>query len=79
MRFVQTAGTLRNLLRESRHARFAHWPDGGPTDLSNLVLLCRRHHRKIHHHGFRVEMVDGSPVFSRPDGTVIEGGSRAPP
>ncbi|HEX9377375.1 MAG TPA: hypothetical protein VGB19_14205 [Actinomycetota bacterium] len=43
------------------------------------MLLCRRHHRKIHHHGFRVEMVDGSPVFSRPDGTVIEGGSRAPP
>ncbi len=56
-----------------------HWADGGPTDLSNLVLLCRRHHQLIHHHGFRVEMADNSPVFFRPDGTVIEGGGRAPP
>ncbi|HEV3497043.1 MAG TPA: HNH endonuclease signature motif containing protein, partial [Actinomycetes bacterium] len=21
-----------------------HWVDGGPTDLANLVLLCRAHH-----------------------------------
>lgn len=25
-----------------------HWADGGPTDLDNLVLLCRRHHRMVH-------------------------------
>ena len=24
------------------------WIEGGPTDLDNLVLLCRRHHRVIH-------------------------------
>ena len=24
------------------------WTDGGPTDLDNLVLLCRHHHRLIH-------------------------------
>ncbi|MDG3016235.1 HNH endonuclease signature motif containing protein [Speluncibacter jeojiensis] len=26
-----------------------HWADGGPTDLTNTVLLCRYHHRLIHH------------------------------
>lgn len=25
-----------------------HWADGGGTDLSNLVLLCRHHHRSLH-------------------------------
>lgn len=25
-----------------------HWVDGGPTDLDNLVLLCRHHHRTLH-------------------------------
>jgi hypothetical protein len=25
------------------------WTDGGQTDLDNLVLLCRHHHRLIHH------------------------------
>jgi hypothetical protein len=25
-----------------------HWSAGGATDLSNLVLLCRHHHRTLH-------------------------------
>ena len=25
-----------------------HWADGGQTCLTNLVLLCRRHHRLLH-------------------------------
>ena len=25
-----------------------HWIDGGPTDLANLQLLCRHHHRQAH-------------------------------
>ncbi len=25
-----------------------HWSNGGPTDLANLVLLCRTHHTAIH-------------------------------
>lgn len=59
---------------DTHHIR--HWADGGPTALENLALLCRPHHRLIHR-GFGVEMVDGRPVFSRPDGTVLE--DRAPP
>ena len=54
-----------------------HWASGGVTALSNLVLLCRRHHRFVHEGGFRLAMVGGSPVFTRPDGTVA--GDRAPP
>ncbi|HSQ38154.1 MAG TPA: DUF222 domain-containing protein, partial [Acidimicrobiia bacterium] len=27
-----------------------HWAEGGPTALSNLRLLCRRHHREAHDH-----------------------------
>jgi Domain of unknown function (DUF222)/HNH endonuclease len=32
-----------------------HWADGGPTDLDNLVLLCRAHHRAVHEEGWRLE------------------------
>ena len=55
-----------------------HWADGGPTALPNLLLLCRRHHRMVHQRdGFRLELLDGRPVFRRPDGSVLE--ERAPP
>jgi Domain of unknown function (DUF222) len=56
-----------------------HWTNGGPTALSNLVLVCRRHHRLIHHKRFSVEMVDGLPRFHRADGTALETADRAPP
>jgi hypothetical protein len=55
-----------------------HWAQGGPTTVSNLLLLCRRHHRMVHDRdGFRLELLDGQPVFRRPDGTLLE--DRAPP
>jgi len=34
---------------EGHHLK--HWVDGGTTDLANLVLLCRRHHRAQHEGG----------------------------
>ncbi len=33
-----------------------HWADGGPTSLSNLTLLCRRHHRAVHEGGGTVAL-----------------------
>jgi Domain of unknown function (DUF222)/HNH endonuclease len=60
---------------DPHHVR--HWTHGGPTALSNLVLLCRRHHRLIHHGKFLVEIADGLPRFSRADGTVLEAAYRA--
>jgi Domain of unknown function (DUF222)/HNH endonuclease len=35
---------------EGPHLR--HWLHGGPTDLANLALLCRQHHRAIHEGGW---------------------------
>ena len=46
-----------------------HWAHGGPTTLSNLALLCRRHHRAVHEEGFQVARgPDGALRFRRPDG-----------
>jgi Domain of unknown function (DUF222)/HNH endonuclease len=49
-----------------------HWADGGQTNLSNLVLLCRAHHRMAHQ-GFSIRMTASGPTFRRPDGSVIQG------
>jgi hypothetical protein len=55
---------------EGHHVR--HWAQGGPTTLSNLALLCRRHHRAVHEEGFQVErQADGALRFRRPDGRLL--------
>lgn len=38
-----------------------HWADGGLTDLSNLVLLCRHHHRTLHAGQWSIHPDPGSP------------------
>jgi 5-methylcytosine-specific restriction endonuclease McrA len=49
-----------------------HWADGGETRMSNLTLLCRRHHRLVHEGGFGLEVSpDGEFRFSLPDGTHL--------
>ena len=90
---VVPAGMRRALVIRDRHCRFpgcdrppsycdahhiVHWGKGGRTSLENLTLLCRRHHRLVHDHGgFTLELVQGRPVFGRPDGSVLQ--ERAPP
>jgi len=55
---------------QGHHIR--HWANGGPTTLSNLTLLCRRHHRAVHEEGYRVERQhDGDLCFGRPDGRLL--------
>jgi hypothetical protein len=38
-----------------------HWADGGPTSLDNLVLLCRHHHRTLHHGMWSLRPDGGHP------------------
>jgi 5-methylcytosine-specific restriction endonuclease McrA len=55
---------------QGHHVR--HWAEGGPTTLSNLALLCRRHHRAVHEEGYQVERgADGALRFQRPDGRPL--------
>jgi len=50
---------------EGHHIR--HWSDGGSTSLQNAVLLCRHHHRQIHHSDWDVRLGgDGHPEFLPP-------------
>jgi len=55
---------------QGHHIR--HWAHGGPTTLSNLTMLCRRHHRAVHEEGYQVErQADGELCFRQPDGQVL--------
>jgi hypothetical protein len=56
---------------DAHHLR--HWLHGGPTDLGNLVLLCRAHHHAVHEGGWR--------LHRHPDGefTAIPPHRRRPP
>jgi len=48
-----------------------HWAQGGPTTLSNLALLCRRHDRAVHEEGYQIDrQPDGALSFRRPDGRL---------
>jgi hypothetical protein len=51
---------------DAHHVR--HWAHGGETTLTNLVLICRRHHRAVHEGGYRVDE-DGR--FFYPSGVEI--------
>jgi len=55
---------------QGHHLR--HWAHGGPTTLSNLAMLCRRHHRAVHEEGYQVARgPDGALRFRRPDGRPL--------
>jgi len=63
---------------QGHHIR--HWAQGGPTTLSNLVLLCRRHHRAVHEDGYQLaRKPDGELQFLRPDGQLLPEVPLVPP
>ncbi len=62
---------------QGHHIR--HWAQGGPTTLSNLALLCRRHHRAVHEEGYKLDrQPDGALRFRRPDGRLLPEVPRPP-
>ena len=55
---------------DGHHVR--HWADGGDTKLSNLVSLCRFHHRQVHEGRVLVERLDdGAWSFVKPSGQAL--------
>src|SRR5213594_1651482 len=55
---------------QGHHLR--HWAQGGPTTLSNLALLCPRHHRAVHEEGYQLDrQPDGELRFRHPDGRPL--------
>jgi hypothetical protein len=57
---------------DGHHIR--HWANGGETKLSNLLTLCRFHHRQVHEGRVVVQVLDDGAVrFLKPDGQSFEG------
>lgn len=67
---------------DAHHA--VSWLDGGLTDVTNGVLLCRYHHRNLHEGGWRLVVVDagrgtgGAVIFVGPEGQRLTSDPRGP-
>ena len=66
----QFPGCTNHRFTDAHH--IVHWLDGGETNLEQMTLLCRRHHRFVHELGFSVER-DGDRLvtFRDPRGRVV--------
>ena len=56
-----------------------HWEDGGPTDLTNLVLLCPYHHRLHHRGGITITGPADHLAVTDDSGAPLHSGSLARP
>jgi hypothetical protein len=57
---------------QTRHLDAHHvipWAAGGPTDLDNLILLCRFHHTAVHEGGITIDRGRDGRDFTLPDRT----------
>jgi hypothetical protein len=55
-----------------------HWINGGPTDLSNLVLLCYRHHWMVHEGEWQIVRADDGRMLTIPPMTPYQRLARGP-
>ena len=55
-----------------------HWINGGPTDLSNLVLLCYRHHWMVHEGEWQIVRADDGRMLTIPPITPFQRLARGP-
>jgi hypothetical protein len=58
-------GCSRSATYTSGH-HLVHWVKGGPTDLSNLVLLCYRHHWMVHEGNWQLVKTDDGGILAIP-------------
>lgn len=60
------------------------WLDGGPTNITNALLLCRHHHRHVHENGWTLATTDpqcgtnGPITVIGPNGQQLTSHPRAP-
>lgn len=70
-------GCENRLFLDAHHLK--HWARGGETRLSNLLLLCRRHHRLVHEGGYTLEELGRGRVrFRAPCGHALPAADRLP-
>ncbi|HSS94432.1 MAG TPA: HNH endonuclease signature motif containing protein, partial [Candidatus Dormibacteraeota bacterium] len=55
-----------------------HWIHGGATDLSNLTLLCYRHHGMVHEGGCQLVRSDDGRMLLVPPATPFQRLARGP-
>jgi hypothetical protein len=55
-----------------------HWIHGGPTDLSNLALLCYRHHWMVHEGEWQIVRADDGRLLTIPPVTEYQRLARGP-
>ncbi len=72
---VPGCGATRGL--HAHHIR--HWEDGGPTELTNLVLLCPYHHRLHHSGGITISGTADELTVTDSAGRQLGSGSLARP
>jgi hypothetical protein len=82
---VVSRALRRALLRRDRGCRFPgcthsrwlhahhmiHWLDEGRTEIENLVMLCSKHHRAVHEHGWEIVMTEVGFDAVPPDPTRV--------
>ncbi|HEX2159138.1 MAG TPA: HNH endonuclease signature motif containing protein [Actinomycetes bacterium] len=56
-----------------------HWRDGSPTDLTNLIRVCRAHHRAIHEGRWQLAREPDGRVTTTPPSRRHPGARRPPP
>jgi len=55
-----------------------HWIHGGPTELSNLILLCYRHHGMVHEGNWQIVRGDDGNVLTIPPTMTFGARPRGP-
>ncbi len=55
-----------------------HWAHGGATNLSNLIVLCHRHHWMVHERGWRLVRADDGRLLAIPSTPGYLPSARAP-
>jgi len=55
-----------------------HWSQGGSTDLSNLIILCHRHHWMVHEGGWQIVHSDDGRMLTIPPVTEYQRLARGP-